>query len=287
MALTSFDSDLLRRLVKDRSGIVLGQDKLYLLESRLAPLAREQGLNSIEALVQKIRSSADSPLHKLVVEAMTTNETLFFRDGHPFETLVKVVLPDLMNKRESTKRLTVWCAACSTGQEPYSVAMAIRNTLPSLLSWQLRIVASDLSVEVLQQAKEGTYSQLEVSRGLPPDHLNRFFHKDGTSWRVKDEIKKMIEFRPQNLLESYGLIGTVDIVFIRNVLIYFDVPTKRDILGRIRRNMAPDGYLFLGGAETTMNIDDNYERLANDRGGCYRIKSGSNLGRLQGLPGQD
>jgi chemotaxis protein methyltransferase CheR len=273
MALSSFDLDLIRKLVRERSGIVLGVDKNYLIESRLQPVAKLNGLDSLEMLCLRLRGGNANVLQRQVIEAMTTNETLFFRDGHPFETLTKVVLPDIMSRRQAQKRLVIWCAAASTGQEPYSVAMAIRDQLPSLLQWQLRIVATDIATDVLAKAKSGLYSQLEVSRGMPPAFQNRFLTKAGLEWQLKDEVRKMIEFRELNLLESYGVVGTADVVLMRNVLIYFDIETKRQILGKVRRTMAPDGYFFLGGAETTLNLDDTYERLPGDRGGCYRLRA--------------
>lgn len=273
MPLTSFDLDLVRKLVRERSGIVLGPDKNYLIESRLAPVAKLNGLDSLEQLCLRLRAANSTVLQRQVIEAMTTNETLFFRDSHPFETLTKVVLPDMMTRRQAQKRLTIWCAAASTGQEPYSIAMAIRDQLPSLASWQLRIVATDIAADILARAKAGLYSQLEVSRGLPAPFLARYFTKAGNEWQIKDEVKRMVEFRELNLLESYGAVGTADVVLMRNVLIYFDLEMKRQILGKVRRTLAPDGYFFLGGAETTLNIDESYERLPGDRGGCYRLKS--------------
>jgi chemotaxis protein methyltransferase CheR len=274
MALTTFDLELIRKLVRDRSGIVLGADKAYLIESRLAPVARANGLDSLEGLCLRLRGNDATALQRQVIEAMTTNETLFFRDGHPWETLGKTVLPDIMAKRQAQKRLTIWCAAASTGQEPYTIAMVIRDLLPSLMQWQLRIIATDIAADVLTRARAGIYSQLEVGRGLPPAYLSRYFAKTGNEWQLKEEIRRMVEFRELNLLESYGVVGTADVVLMRNVLIYFDVETKRQILTKVRRTMAPDGYFFLGGAETTLNIDDHFERLPGDRGGCYRLKSG-------------
>lgn len=274
MALSSFDLDMIRKLVRDRAGIVLGADKSYLIESRLQPVAKAANCDSIESLCLRLRTQAHSLLHRQVVEAMTTNETLFLRDAHPFETLTKTLLPQLISKRSPNKRLTIWCAACSTGQEPYSVAMLIREQHPALLAWQLRLVATDIASEVLAKAGNAIYSQLEVSRGLPPALMNRYFTKmPSGEWKLSEDVRKMVEFRELNLLESFGAIGVADIVMMRNVLIYFDVETKRQILAKVRRVLAPDGFLFLGGAETTMGIDDHFERLSNDRGGCYRLKS--------------
>ena len=265
---------MIRKLVRERTGIVLGVDKSYLIESRLLPVAKAAQLETLEALCQRLRAHAHSQLHRQVIEAMTTNETLFLRDAHPFETLTKTLLPQLIAKRAAGKRLTIWCAACSSGQEPYSVAMLIREQHPALLAWQLRLVATDIASEVLAKAANATYSALEVSRGLPPALMNRYFSKQASGdWKLSEDVKRMVEFRELNLLESYGAIGSADIVMMRNVLIYFDVETKRQILAKVRRVLAPDGFLFLGGAETTMGIDDHFERLTQDRGGCYRLKN--------------
>lgn len=277
MALNSLDFDFLRRLVRERSGIVLGEDKAYLLESRLAPVAREQGLASIDQLCQRLRSNAPANLLRDVIEAMTTNETLWFRDVHPFEVLGRRILPELMRARAAQKQLSIWCAASSTGQEPYSVAMTIREQLPQLASWNLRFIATDLSTEVLERARAGVYSQLEINRGLPPDKAQRWFRRiDANSWQISDDLRKMVDFRQVNLLESWPFASErFDIVMMRNVLIYFDLETKRTIMGKVRRLLPPDGWFFLGGAETTMNIDDGYERVTDERGGCYRLRSGA------------
>jgi chemotaxis protein methyltransferase CheR len=277
VALNSLDFDFLRRLVRDRSGIVLGEDKAYLLESRLAPVAREQGLTSIEQLCQRLRSNAPANLLRDVIEAMTTNETLWFRDVHPFEVLGRRILPELMRARAAQKQLSIWCAASSTGQEPYSVAMTIREQLPQLSSWNLRFIATDLSTEVLDRARAGIYSQLEINRGLPPDKAQRWFRRiDANSWQISDELRKMVDYRQVNLLESWPFASErFDIVMMRNVLIYFDLETKRTIMGKVKRLLPPDGWFFLGGAETTMNIDDGYERVTDERGGCYRLRSGA------------
>ena len=274
MALLSNDLTFLRSLVRERSGIVLGEDKAYLLESRLNPLVRVLGLTSLEVLVRQLRSNPPTALVRQVVEAMTTNETLFFRDTHPFETLTTRCLPELMAKRQTQKRLTIWCAASSTGQEPYSIAIAIREQLPQLSTWDFTITATDLSTEVLAKAKAGAYSQLEVSRGLSAQHLQRWFAKTATgTYQIKDELRRMVDYKTLNLLESWNVPAPLDVVFMRNVLIYFDLDTKKQILAKVRRVLAPDGFFFLGGAETTMNIDDHFERLPNERGGCYRLKA--------------
>jgi chemotaxis protein methyltransferase CheR len=272
MPLSVADSAFLRQLVRTRSGIVLGEDKGYLLESRLTPLAKAIGLAGLDELTTRLKAEPAGQLARQVVEAMTTNETFFFRDIHPFECLKKMVLPDLVAKRGTAKRLDMWCAAASTGQEPYTIAMTLREHFPQLASWTTRFIATDIATDILKRAREGRYSQLEVNRGLPAPLLIKHFTKDGLDWKVKDELKRMIEFKELNLLDTYAISGQLDIIFIRNVLIYFDVETKRTILGKCRKLLRPDGYLFLGGAETTLNIDDAFVRVEYDKGGCYRLK---------------
>lgn len=272
MPLAAADSEFLRQMVRSRSGIVLGEDKGYLLESRLMPLAKAIGMAGLDVLTARLRAEPSGQLARQVVEAMTTNETFFFRDIHPFECLRKLVLPDLLGKRGAARRLDLWCAAASTGQEPYTIAMTMREHFPQMATWTTRFIATDIASEVLKRAREGRYSQLEVNRGLPAPLLVKNFTKDGLDWKVKDELKRMIEFKELNLLEPFPISGQLDIIFIRNVLIYFDVETKRAILGKCRKLLRPDGYLFLGGAETTLNIDDAYVRVEFDKGGCYRLK---------------
>jgi chemotaxis protein methyltransferase CheR len=272
MPLSSADSLFLRTMVRNRSGIVLGEDKGYLLESRLLPLAKVVGLAGLEELTARLRSEPSGQLARQVVEAMTTNETFFFRDIHPFECLKKKVLPDMIAKRAAERRLDIWCAAASTGQEPYTIAMILREHFQQIANWPTRFIATDLASEVLKRAREGRYSQLEVNRGLPAPLLIKHFTKDGLDWKVKDDLKRMVEFKEQNLLESFSISGQLDIIFIRNVLIYFDVETKKSILAKCRKLLRPDGFLFLGGAETTLNIDDAFERVEYDKGGCYRLK---------------
>jgi len=211
-------------------------------------------------------------LHRKAVEAMTTNETSFFRDFHPFEALKKFVLPDLLALRSAERTLNIWCAASSSGQEPYSLGMLIRENFPQLLSWKLRILATDLSTEVLARAREGRYSQLEVNRGLPANLLVKYFQKQGCDWYLRDEIRRMVDFQIVNLSNAWPALPPVDIVMIRNVLIYFGIETKKEILAKVRRVLKPDGYLFLGGAETTFSIDESFERVQFERATCYRIR---------------
>ena len=273
MALGAAEFDFIRRLVLDQSAIVLDADKTYLVESRLLPLARREGLDSIGGLVGRLRGAPFNGLHQEVVEAMTTNETSFFRDFHPFEMLRKGVLPELLARRADERRLNIWCAACSAGQEPYSVGMVLREHFPQLANWNVRILASDISREMVERAREGRYSQLEVNRGLPASLLVKYFQKQGCEWQIQPSIRGMVDFTLFNLAAAWPPLPPMDIILMRNVLIYFSVETKKNILAKIRRQLKPDGFLLLGGAETTFNLDESYQRVQFDRGACYRVQA--------------
>jgi chemotaxis protein methyltransferase CheR len=273
MAMNANDLNLICDLVRRRSGIDLNSSKEYLIEARLIPLARKLGLTGTDDIVSKLKQRI-ATVERDVVDAMTTNETSFFRDTTPFEALKKSVIPDLIARRSIERKLNIWCAASSTGQEPYTLAMLLRENFPQLQSWKLSFMASDLSRDVLDRARAGRFSQLEVNRGLPASMLVKYFKKQGLSWEIVPEIRQMITFQEVNLLEAWPLMPPLDLVFIRNVLIYFSQETKKQILGRIRGLMRPDAYLFMGVAETTMNVDDNFERGQNDKSGCYQLKSG-------------
>lgn len=272
MPLDTKDFEYVSTLVLKRSAIVLEPEKNYLVESRLQPIARQLGLSTVADLVTKLRTGVNRDLTQQVVEAMTTNETSFFRDVNPFDAFKKVVLPDMFQKRAAEKRLHIWCGASSTGQEPYTIAMILKDFFATHPDWKLSIVATDLSTEVLEKARSGIYTQLEVNRGLPASNLVKYFQRQGTGWQVKEELRKLIDFRQLNLIDPSWGIMNADIVFLRNVLIYFDVPTKKSIMKKIRQVLKPDGYFFLGGAETTMNLDDAFERISFERSGCYKIK---------------
>ena len=274
LELTPADFDLIRKLVRARSAIVLEEDKHYLIETRLQMLAKTEGFPSVNHLMAEVRAEK-AGVHASVVEAMTTNETSFFRDLQPFEALRKFVLPELLARREKERRLQIWCAACSTGQEPYSIAMLLADHRPGLRDWQVQIRASDLAVSVLDRARRGVFSQLEVNRGLPAPMLCKYFQKQGAQWLVKDELRSLVEFFQMNLIAPWPALPAMDVIFLRNVLIYFDVSTKQQILARVRKLLRPDGFLFLGGAETTMNLDESFERIAYERSGCYRLRPGA------------
>lgn len=264
--MTPVEYDFLRQFLKTRSGLVLSNEKQYLIESRLLPVARRTGLESISALVTKLREGRDTRLAEAVVEAMTTNESFFFRDKVPFEHLTQVMLPDMLEKRASKRQIRIWCAAASTGQEPYSIAMCLKELGARLAGWRFEIVGTDISAEVLDRARAGTYTQFEVQRGLPINYLLKYFTQNGDTWTISSEIRNMVQYKKFNLLESFASLGQFDIVFCRNVLIYFDQPTKADILARTAKIMTPDGYLVLGAAETVVGLSEAFRPVADRRG---------------------
>ena len=264
--MTPLDYEFLRKFLKDRSGLVLSSDKQYLVESRLLPVARKTGLSSISEIVVKLQTPGNERLAIDVTEAMTTNESFFFRDKVPFDHFRDTMLPSLMTARARERRLRIWCAAASTGQEPYSLAMLLKQAADKLIGWRIEIIGTDLSTEVLEKAKAGVYSQFEVQRGLPIQLLVAFFEQTGDVWRIKPEIRAMVQYRPLNLLADFNALGTFDIVFCRNVLIYFDQPAKIDVLTRVSKLTAADGYLVLGAAETVVGLTDAFVPVPDKRG---------------------
>jgi len=270
--MTPQDFQIMSTLVRERSGLVLGEDKAYLLESRLNPITRKYGMKSLEDLIDAIKIKRDENLIVEVVEAMTTNESLFFRDNKPFDQLRDLIFPQLLESRASNRRIRIWSAACSSGQEPYSIAMLIKEFGAPLTNWNIEIVATDLSEEILNRARAGVYSQFEVQRGLPVTLLVKYFKQDGDRWEIDPAIRSMVSYRNFNLLEDPSSLGIFDIVLCRNVLIYFDQATKGDVLDRISKVMPTDGTLYLGGAETVLGISDEFEPVAGRRG-LYRKPS--------------
>lgn len=264
--MTPQDFDYLRQLLRQRSGLVLSAEKQYLAESRLLPVARKHGLAGLTELVAKLRSAAALPLTVDVVEAMTTNESFFFRDKVPFEHFRLTIMPALMAARAREKRIRIWCAACATGQEPYSLAMSLKGLGAALAGWKVDILATDLSNEVLARAKAGIYNHFEVQRGLPIQSLVKFFSQVDETWQIAPEIRAMVQFRPLNLLNDFSPLGHFDLVFCRNVLIYFDQPTKIDVLNRLARQIASDGFLILGAAETVVGLTDAFKPMHDKRG---------------------
>jgi len=271
---TPLDYDYLRRMLKERSGLVLSPEKQYLVESRLIPVARRAGLGGLCELVGKLRR-ADEKLAVEVVEAMTTNESFFFRDKVPFEHFRDTIMPALLAARAAQRRIRIWCAAASTGQEPYSLAMTLKEMKGRLAGWRIEILGTDISVEVLEKAKAGIYSQFEVQRGLPIQMLVKYFAQVGDTWQLAPEIRAMVQYRPLNLLGDFASLGSFDVVFCRNVLIYFDQALKIDVLNRLARVTEPDGYLSLGAAETVVGLTDVF-RLMPDKRGLYVPNAAAN-----------
>lgn len=264
--MTPFDYDYLRKLLKDRSGLVLSADKEYLVESRLLPIARRLGLKTLSELVQRLKTPGQEQLIVDVVEAMTTNETFFLRDKIPFDHFRQSILPALLTARASRRRIRIWCAAASTGQEPYSLAMCLKEMGAKVAGWRFEILATDISLEVLEKAKAGIYSQFEVQRGLPIQMLVKYFTQSGETWQVSSDIRSMVQYKPLNLLSDFSSVGMFDIVFCRNVLIYFDQPTKIGVMERIVRITEPDGYLVLGAAETVVGLTEAFRPVPDQRG---------------------
>ncbi len=270
------DSEALRYfadIVRRRSAIVLEESKAYLIRARLDPIAKIHGCASLNDFARHVRARAsDLSLQAEIVDAMTTNETSFFRDLHPFTLFREKILPDILARRAAQKTLRIWCAASSSGQEPYTLAIILREYFPQLNDWKIDLVASDISLSMLRRCKEGVYSQLEVNRGLPAQMMVKYFATENGGWRIREALRNMIDFKEVNLIEPWPLMPPMDIVFIRNVLIYFDMTEKRNILARMRKQMAPDGYLFLGTAETTFSVDENFTRVSIGSATCYTLQ---------------
>jgi len=276
------DFNLLSKLIKDRSGLALTKDKAYLLESRLLPVARKWNLKSLDELVMRLRTRSEAGLVRDVVEAMTTNESFFFRDIKPFDQFKQVVLPFLLQSRGTNRNIKVWSAACSSGQEPYTLSMMLKEERQKLIGWNVDILATDLSTEILAKAQAGLYSQFEVQRGLPIQLLVKYFKQAGDRWQIDSAIREMVRYRPFNLLDDLSGLGQFDVIFCRNVLIYFDQPTKQMVLERMAKQLAPDGFLYLGGAETVVGITDKFQPMANHRG-IYHHANPAAAARVAGL----
>ena len=266
------DFEFIRQLVRDRAAIVLDKNQNYLIVNRLQTLVEQEHLESLPQLITKARSSTGGYLATKIVEAMTTNETSFFRDVAPFACLQELVLPTLINARTEQNQLNMWCGACSTGQEPYSIAILLKDNFPDLDNWDITFFATDLNSKVLEKTQTGLYSQVEVNRGLPVKYLVKYFQRKGLRWEISSDIKNMLELSTLNIIDPWPNMGLLDIIFMRNILIYFDVETKKTILHRVKSILAPDGYLFLGGAETTIGLDDAFERVNYPNASCYCLK---------------
>ncbi|WP_392534444.1 CheR family methyltransferase [Nostoc sp. C117] len=265
------DFEYLRQLVRDHSAVVLSAEKSYLAELHLQPIAESAGFALIAELVKYLRTQPFNNLHVQTIEALVTNETSFFRDHYPFEALRQYILPELIKKRAVERSLNIWCAACSNGQEPYSIAMLIREHFPLLTNWSIRLIASDFSTKVLTRAEKGHYNQLEISRGLSKNLRDKYFHRLDSDWQIKDEIRQMTEFRQINLMQSWSCLPEIDVIFLRNVLIYYDLATKKALLRKVKQQLRTDGYLFLGSAETTINLDGSFKQVSFNKGICYQL----------------
>lgn len=264
--MTPADFQLLSGILKQRSGLALAEDKIYLLESRLTPVARKLGLDGLDDLIKMVRTQKTEALLKSITEAMTTNESFFYRDNKPFETFSNFVLPHMLKHRAQKKDFKIWSAACSTGQEPYTLAMILKEAAAKLNGWRVDILGTDLSEEVLEKARVGIYSQFEVQRGLPIQKLMAHFKETNQMWQIDASIRAMVKYRAINLLDSLIGLGRFDVVFCRNVLIYFEKETKSKVLDNIAKLLPDDGFLFLGAAETVMGLTDAFKIVEGQRG---------------------
>ncbi len=269
--MNSDDFEFISKFIKEQAGIVLEPGKEYLVEARLNPIIKEMGLPSLERLINEVRIRATNDLKLKIIDALTTNETLFFRDTHPFQALKSTILPEILSKKQGEKKLNIWCAASSSGQEPYSIAMILKDHIENIKDWNIKFIASDISEKMLARAKTGIYNQFEINRGLPMHYLIKYFEKNGPDWQIKKEIRDMVHFEKINLMKPWS-ISAMDLIFMRNVLIYFGIETKKDIFKRLEKTLHPDGYFFLGGSETTLGISSEFGRIGINKVHCYQLK---------------
>ena len=261
------------RLVHERTSNQLTPDKEYLVETRLAPLARDAGMPQLDDWIDRLRRDGDQALHDLVAEALTINETSFFRDVSPFTALAAHVLPALIQRRQSQRRLNLWCAACSTGQEPYSLVLLLREQCPELVGWEINVLATDLCKRVLRQAEQGVFSQHEINRGLPARMLVQYFQPFGKDWRISADIRRLVEFREMNLCQNWPALPPMDLILLRNVMIYFGENCRKTVLRRVRENLQPDGYLLLGSSETLVFLDQQFMPVDGCATSLYQVAS--------------
>jgi chemotaxis protein methyltransferase CheR len=283
-ALSSAAFQTFATLLKSRSGLVIGPDKLYLLETRLASILKREKLRDLTALADRLRAPGAEALIRQVVEAMTTNESFFFRDDKPFQHFRNQALPRLVAARPAGAPLRVWSAASSSGQEAYSIAMIVSECRASIGDRRIEIIGTDLARDQVARAREGLYTQFEVQRGLPVQMLMRYFRKEESGWRISDALRAMVQYREWNLLADLRPLGQFDVVFCRNVLIYFDQATKAQVLDAVARQIPADGLLYLGGAETVLGITSRFAPLAAERG-VYGVAGAPAVAR--GLPGAE
>jgi chemotaxis protein methyltransferase CheR len=263
--------DWLRHMVLARTGVVVEEDKIYLVEARLAAVADREGFTSVRDLLAGLRmEEIDGTLHRAVIESLLVAETSFFRDLHPFDALRERLLPDLIERRAKVRTLHLWCAACASGQEPYSLAILLREHFPRLADWNVRLIASDVSHGMLRRARDGAYSALEVNRGLPAALLVRWFEKSGERWRVSEEIRRMIEFRELNLAAPWPSLPPMDLVLLRNALLYFGDPLRKAVLRRVAHTLAPDGVLVMGAGESPTGLDNSFTAVPDGRSVSFR-----------------
>lgn len=277
MSLSRASFELVRTLLRERSGQILEDDKVYLVETRLLAVAGRHGFQSVENLVLDLRARRREPLVTEIVEAMLIHETSFFRDEEVFNALREFVLPDLVRQRAHLRCLRIWSACCSSGQEPYSLVMMLFRHFPMLAGWNIQLLASDISAQMLTRARRGLYSDLEISRGVPAEMRDRYFQKHANGWQLRDELRQMVEFRQINLSGPWPELGSVDLLLLRNVLIYFDTPSRRHILSRVRQVLHPNGYLVLGGAETTYSVDDQFIPVAVGNVSLFQLRASTSL----------
>jgi chemotaxis protein methyltransferase CheR len=270
-AISADEFEYVRGLVHAHAAIALETGKEYLVESRLGPLARVEGFGSVPAMIERLRGSRVDDLHRRAVEAMTNNETLFFRDPRPFAMLEHAILPELVERLAARRTLHVWCAACSTGQEPYSLAMLLAGWLPPLAGWNVCLRATDLSRTALARARAGRYSQFEVDRGVPAPLRNRYFERQGADWSVTGALRRMVTFDELNLAHPWPVLPRMDLIVMRNVLIYLDPAARKQIVARVARQLAPGGYLMLGGSETLAGLDGLFETMTYEGAACFRV----------------
>jgi chemotaxis protein methyltransferase CheR len=272
MPMLQSDFDQIRKLVLERSGIVLDSGKQAMVEQKLGPVAKDKGYPDATAFAKEVIKNPLGGLSTMLIEEIATPETGFFRDNRAFKALKEAVLPQLLESRGNERTLNIWSGGCSTGQEPYSILMMLQDNFPQLKGWTIRFIATDISQKLLSRAREGVYSQLEMNRGLPAPMLLKYFQKQGLQWQVKPAIRSLIEFRELNLVKPWPPLPKMDIIFLRNVLVYFNPETKRGILDRIGQTLRPDGFMFMGMAEIPMTADNKFEKLDYERSGCFRLR---------------
>ena len=272
MTLSQSEFSFVSTLVRKEASIVLAPGKEYLVEARLIPVARAVGAANVNEFLAELQRRPNLDYQRKIIDALTTNETSWFRDREPFAALTEVILPELIKSRAATRKVRFWSGASSSGQEAYSLAITLQEALPS--GWNYEIVGTDISTEMVKRAETAEYSQVEVNRGLPAAQLVQYFERAGAHWRVTSHLRKNVSFKLMNLTAPLPAMQPFDVVFMRNVLIYFDVATKRTVLQNVAKLLRPDGWLFLGAAETTIGIDDNYERVAAGRTSAYRVRTG-------------